>query len=137
LIGSARVLTDEQQRLYARHILLDQLGTAGQARLCAARATAQPQSDPRAAAVALDYLARAGVQIDPDSARHEVPHEVPHEAPAASPEALHALAGDAALLECAAWLSGAFAAVEVIKQIVAVGTEGRLDPELVLTAEVI
>jgi hypothetical protein len=123
------VLTDEQKRLYARHILLDQLGATGQARLCGARATAAPQCDTRAAAVALDYLARAGVQIDQQPAEHHVL--------AGSTEALHALAGDAALLECAAWLSGAFAAVEAIKQIAGVGAEARLDPELVLTAEVI
>jgi hypothetical protein len=129
------VLTDEQKRLYARHMLLDQLGPTGQARLCAARVTAAPQSDARAAAVALDYLARAGVQVDLRPAGHEV--AAGHHVLADSSEALHALAGDPALLECAAWLSGAFAAVEAIKQIVGVGAPARLDPELVLTAEVI
>jgi hypothetical protein len=134
------VLTDTQKQLYARHVLLDELGAAGQARLCAVRVVIAPASDGRAAQVALDYLARGGVQVGSEHVAHEN-HDVDAahailEVDTASTPVVERLAGDAALLECAAWLSGAFAAVEAIKQIAGVGTPGRLDPELVLSAEV-
>lgn len=161
------MLSDAQKRLFARHVLLDQLGAAGQARLCDAQAVPAAQSDVRAAEVALDYLARAGVQVGAAVAAADITagamvavadvtagaavaageitagaasvsaDGAPHQVITGSAAAVSLLAGDPALLECAAWLSGAFAAVETIKQIAGVGTPARLDPELVLTGEVI
>jgi hypothetical protein len=80
--------------------------------------------DERAAAVAVDYLARAGVSLSRDDARTIAVGDA---------TVLQATAGAAALVDCAAWLQGAFAAVEAIKQIAGVGSASALDPQLVLS----
>ena len=125
------MLTDDQKRLYARHILLEQLGASGQARLCAAHVKLGPEADARAAAVALDYLARAGVRASESASDESL------ELGVGSTAAIEQLAGDPALHECAAWLNGAYAAVEAIKRIAGVGSPGRLDADLSLISEVI
>jgi hypothetical protein len=152
------VLTDPQKRRYARQILVEELGLAGQERLSAASVRAPETADRGAAAVALDYLSRAGLHCEggslpltaadeleakfagpgslaavggeltqPDSRGERTTLDV------ATPQAVRALAGDEALAECAAWLAGAFAAVETIKRVARIGVEGRLDPELTLS----
>lgn len=123
------VLSDADKALYARQILLSELGLAGQARLLAADARIEA-GDARVTAVARDYLARAGVGAQPTAALPAVSVR------AASSEDVAQVAGDAALEGCAAWLLGAFAAVEAIKVAADVGTAGAIDPEFVLSREV-
>jgi len=128
------VLSDPQKRRYARQILVDELGLAGQERLCGAAVQPSAAADPEAAAVALDYLARAGLRCEGEpspltaAGGPALPVEIETSA------AVHALAGDPLLYDCAAWLAGAFAAVETIKRAASAGVEGRLDPALTLQA---
>src|SRR4051794_11672616 len=98
---------------YARQLLLPEIGTHGQAQLCATRARLG-SGDARARQVASNYLVRAGLQLmasdDTVSAGIEI----------AVPDAarVEQLAGDPRLQEAAAWLAGSFAAVEAIKRVV-------------------
>jgi transposase len=121
------VLTEQQVRLYARQVILRELGQAGQARLCAGRVAIHAASAPEVAAVAGDYLQRAGLQVVVDATEHTLP--LPDAAQVA------ATAGEPALLACAAWLHGAWAAVEAIKQCAEVGSPAPAGPAA-LTAEV-
>lgn len=122
------MLTDEQRRLYARQVLLHELGIAGQARLCASRVAVREGGDALATRVTRDYVQRAGLLLD-DEASVELTLPMPGD--------VQTLAGDPALRDCAAWLAGAFAAVETIKRCVEVGRRAQLDPELRLNAEVV
>jgi hypothetical protein len=110
-------LTDHDRTRYARHLLLTEIGGAGQERLCAADASANPDADPRAARWALEYLRRAGVSVRPGGSRVTLP----------SQPALAELGGDPALEEATAALAGAFAAVERIKAVLGVGRPGALE----------
>ena len=112
---------------FARHLLLAEIGPAGQARLCAARVRIADEADARAARVARDYLERAGLEVD---AAGGDAVEV------ARAEAVRALAGRAELEEAAAALAGAFAAVEAIKAQLDAGTRAALPAALSLTGEV-
>jgi hypothetical protein len=114
------VLTAEQIRLYARQVILRELGQSGQARLCASRVVLDASAaaaQPRAAAVARDYLQRAGLQVV----------ESEPGVPLALGEATHV---EPALQACADWLLGAWAAVETIKQVAGVGTPAEQGPAL-------
>jgi hypothetical protein len=124
------VLTEEQRRLYARQVLLRELGPGGQARLCQSRVALGAGADPRAARVAHDYLQRAGLRVTGDRDASVVPVALP---PA---ERVREVAGEPALVDCAAWLLGALAAVEAVKLCAGVGEAGELDPGFVLNAEV-
>ena len=128
------MLTDDQKRLYARHVLLEPLGEAGQAQLCAARVRVAASCDPRAAAVAREYLERAGVEVVTAETAAQAPGAIDVET--RTPDAIRALAGDDALADCAAWLDGAFTAVEAIKRIASVGGPGRIDDDVSLTSEI-
>jgi hypothetical protein len=112
---------------FARHLLLAEIGTAGQARLCAARVRVAEGADERAARVTRDYLERAGLEVDA-GARDAV--DVP------DANRLRALAGRAELEEAAAALAGAFAAVETIKAVLDVGAPAALPAALCLAGEV-
>lgn len=114
---NASVLSDAQKRLYARQITLAEIGAEGQAQLCAAELAIGASADARAAEVAREYLARAGVQLR-EHARQVVA--------IADQASVRALAGDPALEACAAWLAGSFAAVEAIKTVTGVGTPAQL-----------
>jgi hypothetical protein len=111
------MLDPADKRRYARHLLLADVGEAGQARLLAARVQLEPSADPGAAEVAREYLARAGVQVGETGALVSLP----------SREAVSALAGSAFLHEAAAALAGAFAAVEAIKHTLGLGHAGKLE----------
>jgi len=129
------VLTDEQRRLYARQVLLRELGPSGQARLCQSRVAIGGKADARAARVAHDYLQRAGLRIGAERDAQVVPVVLP------SAERVRQLAGDPALADCAAWLLGAFAAVETIKRCALAqdaqkAEPAQLDARFVLNAEV-
>jgi hypothetical protein len=107
------------KRRHARQLLLAEIGERGQARLCATRVQLAAGADPRAAAVARDYLERAGVQVIDAPVGHS--HAAGEDARAlttavADCTAVRALAGHPELDEAAAALAGAFAAVEAIKQ---------------------
>ena len=116
------MLDDRQRTLYARHLLLAEIGTEEQAALCAATVHAPPGADTRATAVAREYLVRAGVTFSDE------PRGV--EAPVPSATEVDLLAGTPDLREAAAALAGAFAAVEAIKRITGVGRPGTLSLEL-------
>ena len=127
---NAHVLTEEQRRLYARQVLLRELGPSGQARLCQSRVCLDGVADARAARVAHDYLQRAGLRVTSARDAEVVPVALP------SAERVRQVAGDAALADCAAWLLGALAAVEAVKQCAGVGQRGQLAACFVLNAEV-
>jgi hypothetical protein len=105
---------------YARHLLLPQVGEAGQRRLLETvlRAAA---GDDGTFAVAREYLHRAGVRVADDGvAGLEVP----------SSERVAQTAGDPALLPAARALLGALAAVDAIRS--TLGLPGRAESELLL-----
>jgi hypothetical protein len=91
---------------YARQYTLAEIGTTGQSRLQSA-VLAAGSGDARALAVALDYLARAGVRVDASGG----PMDVPSSAEVAR------IAGRPELGEAAAFLVGALAATENIARI--------------------
>lgn len=113
------MLDDRQRTLYARHLLLPEIGKEGQEALCAARVRAGADADAHALSVARDYLERAGVQVGETEG-------VALELPSASD--LGRI--DPALRDAIAAVAGAFAAVEAIKSIVGVGEPGSLEIEV-------
>ena len=112
------MLAPPDQQRFSRHLLLSQIGEAGQLRLCAAQVRACADADPRAACVAYRYLERAGMRINTEATSQVI--ALP------SAESLHALAGSVELEGAAAALAGAFAAVEAIKHALGVGTSATL-----------
>lgn len=108
-------LGDDARRRHARQLLLTEVGEGGQARLCAHEVAVQ--GDRRAVEAAALYLSRAGVAVR-DEAAHAL--EVPE------PDAVSQLAGREGLGEAAAFIAGAFCAVEEIKRALGVGAPGRL-----------
>jgi len=119
-------LSDSQRARYARHLLLPELGEAGQLRLCAGRVRHAAELDPGALAVARDYLARAGVGASAADDAAEVWLDVSDPAQ---------LAGRPELIEAARALCGAFAAVEAVKALAGLGTSATLGPEQRLSSE--
>lgn len=124
------MLSDADKVLYARQILLSELGPAGQERLAATEVRIAAAADARVSIVARDYLVRAGVGSQPRALL------APLDVSAASQAEVERVAGSAALEGCAAWLLGSFAAVEAIKAAAGVGTPAALDPKFVLAREV-
>jgi len=116
-------LTPTQRARYARHLLLPEIGEAGQERLLASRVRVSGASG--AEAVARSYLERAGVQLGDTGEQLRV----------ASDARLDALAGSPLLLEAARALAGAFAAVETIKSVVGIGHPSELPEALSLVSE--
>ena len=128
------MLTESQRRLYARHVLLSELGAAGQARLCASEVSFAHDAAPDAAEVAREYLQRAGVRVLPaaepgTAVQGKTPalaHALAAEVEVATRTGVRDLAGDPVLEDCAAWLAGAWAAVEAIKRCAGIGTEASI-----------
>src|SRR5262245_54051148 len=100
-----------ERQLYARHLLLAEIGECGQECLCATQVTLPADADERAASLAGEYLQRAGVRVDESGRGAPGSLQVPLP-PSAG---VAALAQRPELLEAAAALAGAFAAVETIK----------------------
>jgi hypothetical protein len=124
------MLDPAQRRRFARHLLLAEVGETGQARLGSTRVRVLAAADARAAAVARDYLERAGLLVLDASASDSVLDvRLPDRA------GVRAIAGCPELEEAAAALAGAFAAVEAIKTVLAVGTRGELPVAAVFSAE--
>lgn len=124
------MISDGDKALHARQILLSEVGLLGQQRLSDAAARVVDGADARVAAVALDYLSRAGVGSPARASTEELVVD------AACVSDVARVAGDAELEGCAAWLLGAFAAVEAIKAATGAGTPAALDPDFVLSREV-
>ena len=120
------MLSPAQKQRYARHLLLAEVGEAGQERLCHAAVQLPADADPRAAAVARAYLERAGIALASGG-----PHA---RGPQLNRDALRALAGDALLEPAAAALLGALHAVETIKAELGLGTPLQLPDGLQLRA---
>ena len=116
-------LTAAQRSRYARHLLLREVGEQGQARLCEAEVAVTQAADEDAAAIARDYLGRAGITVA-DAA--------PLECDVSTGDEVTRLAGGPLLRDAAAALAGAFAAVETIKQITGAGQPGQLPAEFSL-----
>ncbi len=123
------MLSDAEKSKYARQILLNELGTSGQERLCSTAFALSEAADPRAAVVARDYLERAGVGVRANP-------KAPLAVSVASTEEVSRIAGDVALEACAAWLLGAHAAVEAIKAIAGAGSPAQFPDAFVLASEV-
>jgi sulfur-carrier protein adenylyltransferase/sulfurtransferase len=119
-------LSDAQRTRYARHLLLPELGEAGQLRLLAASARPEGSPDAGALAVARDYLSRAGLRVSGEASA--VALELP------DADAVARLAGAPELAEAARALAGAFAAVEAIKAAAGIGSRGALAPQFSLAA---
>jgi hypothetical protein len=119
------MLSAADKQRYARHLLLAEVGEAGQERLCAAQVQLPVDMDPRAAQVARDYLKRAGVAIG--SAGTAVALRVDR-------ASAQALAGDQLLEPAAAALLGALLAVEQIKAQLGLGEPVQLSAGLQLSA---
>jgi hypothetical protein len=116
-------LSDRQLRLYARQVIVAEIGRAGQERLCASSVAIAAGADARAAAVTREYLQRAGLELC--ASESEASGGI---AVAAAPE-VRACAGEPELESCAAWLLGAWAAVEAVKERLGVGRPASLDSD--------
>jgi len=126
------------RRRHARQLLLAEIGERGQERLCATRVRLTGDGDARAAAVARDYLERAGLQlidVQEASAHDDGDASRELEVAIADSGALQALAGRPELEEAAAALAGAFAAVEVIKSALGLARPATLPAGLALRSE--
>jgi molybdopterin-synthase adenylyltransferase len=118
-------LSARDRARYARHLLLSEIGEAGQAKLCAARVH-PAAGDEGVARTALDYLARAGVQTAEDGVAVAL----------ADREQALRVAGDESLVEAARALLGAIAAVDVMRDVVGFGGVGEQPiPSLSVRAE--
>lgn len=118
-------LDSAARRRYARHILLGEVGEAGQERLLGARFRPDAGADEDAYAVAAEYLERAGCRAD---ARGDA-------APVPDTETVARFAGSAELQAPAAAIAGAFAAVEHIKSVLGVGAPRRFPSDARLSDE--
>jgi hypothetical protein len=121
------MLSPAARQRYARHLLLAEVGEAGQERLCHARIQLPVDTDPRAARVARDYLERAGLALHADDQGASRPQ--------LNRAAVAALAGDPVLEPAAAALLGALGAVEAIKGELGLGIALELPADLRLCAE--
>ena len=131
------MISDADQALYARQILLPELGLAGQARLAATEVSFAQTAEPRARAVAHDYLSRAGLaSVDSSPGAAASSGRTRRQVELPSCHQLQVLAGEPALEECAAWLAGALAAVELIKASCGAGEPVSLAADFVLATEV-
>lgn len=109
-------LSARDRTRYARHLLLPQLGEAGQLRLLETTLAPAHDADHGVLAVARGYLERAGVRIsadrtaDADADASSVPLTLP------SRSELDRIAGRPELLEAARALAGALTAVSAIQR---------------------
>ncbi len=143
-------LSSRDRVLYARHLLLAEIGSTGQEQLCATQVEVPAHADPETVAVALDYLARAGVTVRSDAGSPGL-HEhhiagtdvlVPPEPslrlvalPVADASAVDALAGAPELRHAAEALLGAFVATEMIKRVTGCGTPATFPAQLSFLSE--
>lgn len=125
------MLTDSQKRLYARQILLAEVGFSGQEQLCAARVQLRHDTDEGVSSVARDYLARAGVSVVMNAVDAADGVEPVHVAMRVTASDVEMLASDAPLAPAARYLAGSLLAVEAMKQVLGQGRAGALpDPQM-------
>jgi hypothetical protein len=98
-------LSPSERQRYARHLLLPEIGSSGQERLCAARVRMPDGVDPATMQIASEYLERAGVLVGDEG------RELQHVEVQADP----------LLAEAARALGGALSAVEAVKAILGIG----------------
>ena len=129
-------LSGRDRTRYARHLLLAQLGEAGQERLLAARVRANGDADPGALAVTRCYLERAGLTFaEPDDApaRDGAAAAPVHVATSAE---IDAMAGLPALHEAARALSGALSAVGTLLSVLGLSgstlSGARVQPQIIV-----
>lgn len=123
-------LSDREHALYARHLLLPEVGQDGQARLFAVRPTASSESaEAETLAIALDYLERAGL------GRHASATGESIVVPAATVEDLASIARAPEHAAVAQALVGALCAVETLKGALDLGTAGPTRPPFSLSSE--
>lgn len=142
------MVDDRQRQLYARQILLPEVGMAGQARLLGSTAVLADQGDPQARAVTRLYMQRAGLPIEDhmaddiddemadDPARRQLSQDTPLvriESPTTA-TVTRSAGGDPSLQQAAAALHGALAAVEGIKSALGAGTPSRFDDVVLASA---
>ena len=101
-----------ERALYARHLLLAEIGQDGQERLAAAHVELGDRTDSRVASVARDYLERAGV-VTKRAAHANEPSSVAA-SPLVTERDVEHLAGDPRLSEVASFFAGAFVATEIV-----------------------
>lgn len=128
-------LSDAQRSRYARHLLLPELGEAGQLRLVEGRARFAANVDAGARAIAQSYLERAGVREASARAQERADGAREVEVELGSAADCLRLAGRPELLEAARALTGAFAAVEAIKALGGLGAPAVLAGDLRLSSE--
>ncbi len=157
-------LSSRDRVLYARHLLLAEIGSAGQEQLCATLVDVPADVDRETATVALDYLRRAGVKVRSDQTALNAGSSVADRdasLPSVSvsvsvsvsecvsvsvsvrvvalalPDAaaVQILAGAPELRHAAAALLGAFAATEVIKQATGRGIPATFPAQLRFVSE--
>jgi hypothetical protein len=119
-------LSPQQRALYARHLLLPEIGLPGQERLLAASVSWPAAGDVVAGAVARTYAQRAGLCEAENS---------DFEAPLATAEEVAALAGRPELMQAAGALAGAVAAVESLKRALSLGAAASPLSNLSLSSE--
>ena len=136
-------LSGRDRTRYARHLLLTQLGEAGQERLLSAQVVANGDADAGALAVARRYLTRAGVKVcdgaledswparpsgtdEPTGPQTNEPAGAGASAPAAlrvaTAEQVASMAGHPGLQHAARALAGALSAVNTLQFLI--GAEG-------------
>ena len=113
------------RRRYARQLLLGEIGEAGQERLLDAGFRHGEAGDAEVAAVAAEYLERAGCAADQGGTLLCVPEAT----------AVVRFAGSPALRGPAAAILGAFSAVEHLKEVLGIAAAGELPSELTLSDE--
>lgn len=114
-------LSERDRQRYARHLLLTQVGEAGQERLLAAKLRVHADADRGVLEVARTYLERAGLSLtvrdagsEPDSLHTAQADELR----LPSSEDVARVAGGVELAEAARALLGALAAVSAIQRAV-------------------
>jgi hypothetical protein len=120
-------LSARDRTRFSRHLLLPEIGLAGQERLCATRVSIADGASSAVRETAELYLRRAGLELGAEHAQARAGAEVPSaplSVPMSSEEILIAVAGQPALYEAAAALLGALSAVETVKGALGLGRAG-------------
>jgi len=132
-------LSPRERVLYARHLLLHEIGSAGQQRLCATYVHLPAGSDAGARAVTRQYLERAGIAVAEAApgmtARDDAQLQVLEVDVIGDAAAMAALAGAPELVHAARALRGAFAATEVIKRAAGLSAPAVFPSSLCLSSE--
>lgn len=111
------------RRRYVRQLLLGEIGESGQVRLLASGFRGTAEGDADAFAVAADYLERAGCFGDSEGIEVCIPRT----------NEVMRFAGNAALMEPAALVLGAYSAVEYLKEVLGIAPASEVPTDLSLS----